>query len=94
MLTAVDGAEALAGFKREASSLRAVVLDVTMPGLDGEEVLPELRRLSATLPVIMASGYGGDQMAARFQELGASGFVEKPYRSATLLAALRKVLQP
>lgn len=93
VVAASDGAEALACFRRQASDFRAVVLDFTMPGLDGAEVLAEIRRTNATVPVLMSSGYGGAQMQERFRDLGASGFVEKPFRAATLLAALRGALE-
>jgi two-component system nitrogen regulation response regulator NtrX len=55
-----------------------VLLDIWMPGLDGLEVLPEIKRRQPMLPVIMISGHGNIETAVRATKMGAFDFIEKP----------------
>jgi len=55
-----------------------VLLDIWMPGMDGLEVLAEIKRRSPGLPVIMISGHGNIETAVRATKLGAFDFIEKP----------------
>jgi DNA-binding NarL/FixJ family response regulator len=71
----------------------AVVLDITMPGKDGLEVLQELRRERPNLPVLILSAHPEDQLALRLLAAGAAGYVTKDKAPAVLLTALRKISQ-
>jgi two-component system response regulator FixJ len=70
-----------------------VLLDIRMPGMDGMEVLSELRRRRPDLPVIMITGHGDVALAVRAMKAGAVDFVEKPLREETLLESIRTALQ-
>jgi DNA-binding NarL/FixJ family response regulator len=71
----------------------AVVLDISMPGKGGLEVLQELRRERPKLPVLILSAHPEDQLALRFLKAGAAGYLTKDKAPAVLLNALRKVVQ-
>ncbi|GMW00446.1 MAG: hypothetical protein AMXMBFR84_15830 [Candidatus Hydrogenedentota bacterium] len=92
VLTAKDGMEALDIFKRESQNLDLVVLDVTMPQLDGGEVLAEIRRANADLKVILTSGYSESEAKDRYAHLRFSGFLHKPYGNKDLETMLITVL--
>jgi len=71
----------------------AVVLDITMPGKGGLEVLQELRRERPKLPVLILSAHPEDQLAVRLLAAGAAGYLTKDKAPVVLLNALRKVIQ-
>ena len=70
-----------------------VVLDITMPGKDGLEVLQELRRERPKLPVLVLSAHPEDQLALRLLKAGAAGYLTKDKAPKVLLSAIRKVLR-
>jgi CheY-like chemotaxis protein len=92
VLTANDGREALDVFRAHEDAIDAVLLDLTMPRLGGEEVLRGIRRQRADVPVILSSGYDEQDALARFVDAGLAGFIQKPYRPDDLLAKLHHVL--
>ena len=69
-----------------------VLLDLTMPHLNGEEVFREMRLIRADIKVIISSGYNESDATQRFVGKGLAGFVQKPYNSASLTAKLKEVL--
>jgi CheY-like chemotaxis protein len=89
VLTANDGREALQVYAAHADEIALVLLDLTMPHLDGEETFRELRRLYPGVRVVMSSGYSESDITARFAGKGLAGFVQKPYDLATLQERLR-----
>ena len=94
VLLAADGREALQVFLREGRDIVAVVLDLTMPWMSGEETFHELRRLSPEVPVILTSGYNEQDAAARFRfdSQGPASFLKKPYRPRELVEMVESVL--
>ena len=93
VVCAADGREALALFTERRRQVRLVVLDWTMPHMDGEACLRELRRLDPDLKVIMISGYNEQEIVDHFVGKGLAGFVQKPYKMADLLPKVRQVLE-
>jgi CheY-like chemotaxis protein len=91
-VTASGGPEAIALLAGRRESVRAVLLDLTMPRMDGRETFLALRRLRADLPVILCSGYDVLESANRFSDLDVDGFLQKPFLVADLTKALRKAL--
>jgi two-component system OmpR family response regulator len=83
----VDGAAAAL-----SGSFDAVILDVMLPGMDGNEVLRRIRQKSA-IPVIMLTAKGGDVDRVVGLEMGADDYVAKPYFPRELVARLRAVLR-
>ncbi len=68
-----------------------VLLDIAMPGMDGLNVLQNLRRNWPDLPVLMLSTYPEKQYAVRCIQAGASGYLNKSTDTDALVAALRRV---
>jgi CheY-like chemotaxis protein len=64
-----------------------------MPRLSGEDTLQRLREIREDLPVILSSGYNEQDVTRRFASQSLSGFLQKPYRPADLLAKLRTLLE-
>jgi two-component system, cell cycle sensor histidine kinase and response regulator CckA len=92
VVVAGDGRQALDLFTQYQSKVRLVILDMTMPHLDGEGCFRELRRVDPKVRVIMTSGYNEQDVLSRFVGKGLAGFVQKPYNASDLLPRIRKVL--
>lgn len=91
-LEAVDGHDGLDLFQRREREIDLVLLDLTMPRLDGVEVLQELRRLRSDIPVVVMSGYTEQDVSRRFADLHVSGFLAKPFRLDDLLTLICQLL--
>ncbi len=92
VLTASDGAEALELFRRHQDDIVCVLLDLTMPHMDGDETFRNLRNIKKDVRVIMSSGYNEQEVTARVAGKGHVGFIQKPYRYEELVDKLRSVL--
>ncbi|HCE68334.1 MAG: hypothetical protein A2X82_00815 [Geobacteraceae bacterium GWC2_55_20] len=92
-VTANDGRQALEIF-RERSDIAFVILDLTMPHMDGEQCFRELRRLKPDVKVIMSSGYNEQEVTRKFVGKGLAGFIQKPYKLSVLKEAIIKVDMP
>ncbi len=92
VVTAKDGIDALEVFEQHKGAVKAVLLDITMPRMGGEDTLLELRRRDEKVPVILSSGYNQQDATNRFVSQGAAGFIQKPYRVRALLDMLREVV--
>jgi PAS domain S-box-containing protein len=93
IVLAENGREALRVFTERQDELVLVILDLMMPGLDGDEVLAELERLGPGVPIILSSGYNAQEVSQRFVGRGVAAFLQKPYRFPELAAAVRDVLE-
>ena len=91
-ITAKDGEEALELFRKDPSRVTAVLLDVTMPGMSGLEVLDRMRTIRPDVKIILSSGYEESDILRGEGARKADDFLAKPYRPAKLLRALRKVV--
>jgi PAS domain S-box-containing protein len=91
VICAPDG-EAALELLREQVELRCVLLDLTMPRLNGEETYRELRGLRPELPVILMSGYNEQDAVERFTGRGLAGFLQKPFQIDRLRACLQAAL--
>jgi signal transduction histidine kinase/ActR/RegA family two-component response regulator len=94
-LTAVDGRDGLEQMERAADRITAVLLDLSMPRLNGAETFRRLRAVYPGLPIIMMSGYTEESVAAEFLEAGSgpTSFLQKPFLADDLVLALRRVLE-
>lgn len=90
VVTAKNGREAVQKFQA-APDIAFVVLDLSMPVMDGDQCFSELRRLQPSVKVIMSSGYGEQELAERFAGRGLAGIIQKPYRFSTIKEAVRKI---
>jgi PAS domain S-box-containing protein len=92
VLTAVNGLEAVGLLKERKDDVTCIVLDLTMPRMDGEAAFQKIREISADVPVLISSGYDEHAIAERFAGKSIAGFVQKPYRTADLLGKVREAL--
>jgi PAS domain S-box-containing protein len=91
-LVAVDGREAIDMFTARADEVAAALIDLTMPQINGQEVMEALRALRPELPIIITSGYSEQDILERFHQSPPTAFIQKPYRSRELVALVKKVL--
>nr|MBK7064506.1 PAS domain S-box protein [Deltaproteobacteria bacterium] len=92
VLLACDGVEGVECFRQRHGEIAAVLLDVTMPRMGGEETFIELRRIRSDVRVLLSSGYSEQEAMSRFAGMGLAGFVEKPFCPQSLLDKLHAVL--
>ena len=92
VLTAGSGTDALATFAAQGAEIDLVLLDLTMPDMDGMTVMAELLRLRPELKVVLASGYSEEELGRRMTDLTPAGFIQKPYTMSVLEAELAGVL--
>ena len=92
ILTATSGEAALDLYKKHGRGIDLVIMDVGMPGIGGHGCLKKLLELNPEVKVIIASGYAADEQVKKTLELGARGFLSKPFRLTTLVKEVRKVL--
>ena len=88
--TASDGQEALEHFQPGAYTL--VLMDLTMPRLDGKEAFRRMKALDPAVRVILSSGYNEQDAIQQFLGRGLAGFIQKPYQMKTLVEALKRAL--
>src|SRR5712692_6752434 len=96
VLSAEDGARCLHLLESRSTAgdgVDAVLLDIRMPGMDGMEVLQEIRRRYPELPVIMISGHGTIETAVEATKKGAFDFLQKPLDRDRILITLRNALE-
>ncbi len=79
VVTASDGIEGLSAYCTCSETICAVLLDLTMPRMDGEETFRELRALRPDACVVLMSGYSEQEAGARFVGKGLAGFLQKPF---------------
>lgn len=91
VIGAKDGREAVEIFRAHLPEIDCVVLDLTMPHMDGEEAFREIRRIKEDVRVILSSGYHEQEVTQRFTGKGLAGFIQKPYTMALLRDALKLV---
>jgi CheY-like chemotaxis protein len=92
VLSAANGREALDLYRKEISRIGLVILDIMMPEMGGKECLQNLQEMNPHIKVLIASGYTSGGTVKEATELGAKGFVRKPYEMEGLLRAVRQVL--
>ena len=93
VMTASDGCEAVDLFRGHVESIRCVLLDLTMPRMDGDTALGEMRRIKSDVPVLLTSGYNEQEVIDRFAGRKMAGFIQKPFQKAALSSKLREILE-
>jgi DNA-binding NtrC family response regulator len=88
VVLARNGKEGIALFQRHAAELCGVLLDLTMPDLDGEATFYVLHTINPDVPIIMMSGHGEQEINRRFGKEGLAGFLAKPFMIEELRAKL------
>jgi len=88
----VDGVDGFGAFVRHRASIVAVMVDLTMPRMNGDEVVQEIRKLEPNIPIILMSGYSQDEAMANLGQEGISAFLSKPCSVKESLETLRRVI--
>ena len=87
-----DGIEALNIFGSKADEIALVILDLTMPKMDGVRTFHELKKIRPDVRVILSSGYSEQSMSERFTGDRPSGFIQKPYQIQELQSKIAQVM--
>jgi PAS domain S-box-containing protein len=93
VMLAADGREGLELYRATADRVVLILLDLTMPHLNGEETFRELRKLRPDVRVILMSGYNEQEVTARFVGKGLAGFAQKPLQLQSLVELVRRTLE-
>jgi DNA-binding NtrC family response regulator len=88
-----DGEEGVLYYSHFGESVDLVLLDMVMPGMDGKACFERIKEIDADVRVLLSTGFGLNESAQHILDLGACGFVEKPYRIDQLSQAVRAALQ-
>ena len=92
VLTASDGAEALAIYAQHRHKIDVVLTDMSMPVMDGAATIIALLRINPAVKIVAASGLGSDAGMASGAEPRVKHFLAKPFTAATLLKVMRAIL--
>jgi PAS domain S-box-containing protein len=92
VLTATDGADAIAVYAKREKEIDVVLTDMMMPVMDGPAMIYALMRMNPAVKIIAASGLEGNGNVAKVAEAGVKHFLTKPYTAGTLLKTMRAIL--
>ncbi|MBB6216487.1 two-component system chemotaxis response regulator CheY [Anaerosolibacter carboniphilus] len=87
---AENGAKAIEKYKELQPNL--VIMDITMPEVDGIQAVKEIKKIDANAKVIMCSAMGQQAMVIEAIQAGARDFIVKPFQADRVIEAVRKVL--
>jgi signal transduction histidine kinase/CheY-like chemotaxis protein len=94
VILAADGEEALETWDARRGEIDLVILDLVMPGKNGEEVLREIRGRDPDATVLITSGFQFERNASDLRRAGAAGFLPKPFIATSLSRAIAAALAP
>ncbi len=89
---ACDGLEGVQLFEANSDGYDIVVLDMVMPGLNGEDAFLRMRAIRPDIPIVLCSGYSLDESVARLRAQGLAGHLTKPFRRKQLSEVLRQAV--
>ena len=92
VVLARDGTEGIDLFFRNRTELGLILLDMSMQGKSGVQVLLEIREVDARIPVVISSGFGEGDVARRFAGVNFSGTIQKPFTTRELLETVERIL--
>jgi PAS domain S-box-containing protein len=93
VVLAVNGRAGIDLFRQSPDHFDAVLLDLTMPEKNGEEVIDEINRIRPGARIILMSGYSVQEVSTRFVAKGLAGFLQKPFRPDEVLEVLDQALK-
>lgn len=92
VVTAKDGFQALDIYRQLKDQIALVILDFTMPVMDGSDVFAELQQINPRVPVVLSSGFAEQERLGAMLARGLRGFIPKPYTNQKLLDQVRQTL--
>ena len=87
------GKEAVTIYEANKEKIDLVILDMIMPGMDGEETYKKLKGFDPCIKVILSSGYSIEGQARRILDSGCNGFIQKPFNVIELSGKIREILE-
>ena len=92
VITARDGFQAIEIYRKLKDQIALIILDFTMPVMDGADVFEELLQINPKVPVVLSSGFAEQERLRNMLSRGLRGFIPKPYTQQKLLTQIRSVL--
>ncbi|MCX6136589.1 MAG: PAS domain S-box protein, partial [Ignavibacteriales bacterium] len=92
VLLAVDGEDALRVFSQHRETIGCIILDLSMPRMDGLSAVKELKKIDPDVRIILSSGYNEQAALQRYSNIGLAGFLQKPYTMEGLRTILAMTL--
>ena len=92
IVTAKDGFQAIEIYRKLREQISLIILDFTMPVMDGADVFEELLHINSKAPVVLSSGFAEQERLRSMLARGLRGFIPKPYTQQKLLTQIRSVL--
>ena len=90
--TARSGFECLDLVRRRHRELDLIIVDLTMPFMDGEETFERIRNINENIPVVLTTGFIEQKQLDRMLSAGLSGFLRKPHSPAELVSCVEAIL--
>jgi PAS domain S-box-containing protein len=91
-ITATSGNEAINKFRKNIDSIDVVLMDLTMPNMDGLTAMSAIRDIKPDVKVLLATGFNEEELSRRILNNPPSGFVRKPYSMATIKSELHNLM--
>ncbi len=92
IIEAADGLQAVEKYKEEKPDL--VIMDITMPNMDGLQALKEIRAYDSNASVVMCSAMGQESMVIEAIKSGAKDFIVKPFKPDRILKTVGSIVEP
>ena len=92
VLMAEGGRQAIEILREHGQAITLVILDLTMPDMNGSQTFDALRAIAPSLKVLLASGYSVEGQAQKLLARGCKGFIQKPFDAAELSAKMNEIL--
>lgn len=92
VITAKDGFQAIEFYRKLRDQVALIILDFTMPVMDGSDVFNELLQINPQVPVVLSSGFAEQDRLRKMLAKGLRGFIPKPYTQEKLLSQIRSTL--
>ena len=93
VIAAYDGLQGITAYQNHRTKIAAVISDIGLPKLGGEDVFKQIKIMNPKAKIILASGFIDPEIKARLRELGANYFIQKPYLPEEILRTIKQVLE-
>ncbi|NTV49540.1 MAG: response regulator [Geobacteraceae bacterium] len=93
VITACDGIDAVAKFRTHADDIDIVLMDLTMPNMDGITAMGEIYLIRPDAKIILSSGFNNEELSERIKGQHPSGFIRKPYSMKLLETEFQRVMR-
>lgn len=93
VFSAADGHDALEVYKKNKEEIDIVILDMVMPGMSGDKVYDELKKINSDIKILLSTGYSSDGQASELLRRGYNGFIQKPFSMRKLSIKIKEILE-